>query len=91
MVSPSTSCSRCCWPSRSALPLCIRIYIAVKVPLDELSVFALHDVGERVLGLLLVFVGVEHLFAERVDEQLALVDEDHLHGLVVQPEDDCVL
>ena len=50
----------------------------------------MHDLRKSVLALFFVLVGVLQLLGYRVDQQLALVDKDYLHRLVVQPENNCV-
>jgi hypothetical protein len=66
-------------------------FLGVLEPLHQLPILALHDVSQGVLGLFLVLIGVEQLLGDRVDEELALVDENDLDRLVVQPEYDGVL
>jgi hypothetical protein len=60
------------------------------VPFDQFAVVGKGYVCQGVFASFPQFVDVNYLFAQGVDEQFRLVDENHLHGLVAEPENDCV-
>ena len=78
--------SRCSLPFHSGPPLYTQIYISQWIPLDKFSVLTLHDLWQGKLASLLVLVGIEQVFSDRIDQQFTLVNEYDLDWLIIQPE-----
>ena len=56
-------------------------------PLDQLLVLRVHYVLDGILRPIVVLVEVDYSLYVRINDELSLIDEIHLHGLIGHSED----
>lgn len=69
----------------------IQHFLRVLESLYELFVLGLHNFVDQIVKSLMVFVVVNDSFGCGVDDDLRLVDKNHLNCLVAHAKDDCML